>query len=303
MAFVTIPREELELVQRIGQGHFGTVFRAKWRMQEVAAKRLSQEERNKEAEFLSRLNHPNIVRFLGVADEHLDFFLILEFCEGGSLRSYLDEHRGQKLGLLFYDWATEVAKAIEYLKEKQVVHKDVKSPNLLITTGNILKLADFGLAKNIHITTSRATETASYPWMAPELLRDSKLSPSYDIYSYGVVCWELWTTDIPFEDCTVPENLVWRICREEERPLIPGDCPEPIATLLSKCWKSDWQQRPTIQYVLKVVSNNNYIWRAVRYPKKVDLKETVVSMSPHTYCYRCVFIWKGCAAIETKTIG
>ena len=91
--------------------------------------------------------------------------------------------------------------------------------------------------------------------MAPELLKDNVLSPSYDIYALAVVIWELLTTDIPFEDAKViRENLMWRICTKNERPPIPDDCLKPIADLLSQCWETKWKMRPDIQHVLGVVS-------------------------------------------------
>ena len=200
-----------------------------------------------------KLNHSNIVKLLGVVDEKFDFFMILEYCEGGSLRSYLDGRKGHHLGQLFYEWAIQAARPIEYLREKQIVHKDIKSPNYLITGKSILKLADFGLAKNMDSTISRATETASYPWMAPELLRDDILSPTYDIYAYGVVLWELWTTKMPFEDVKEPAHLAWLICNKHERPVIPDDCPETLSDLMKKCWELEWTKRPGIDHVLALV--------------------------------------------------
>ena len=257
MACVKIPREELKLVKKLDAGGFSMVYKALWKETEVAAKRSNQtdpQKDQKEVESLSRVNHRNIIKMLGVVDDGIDFFLILELCDGGSLRKYLNENRGKRLGIRFYDWAKQVARAIDYLKEKKITHKDVKSPNILIAKGSILKLADFGLAKDIDATITRATETASYPWMAPELLRDNVLSPSYDIHSYGVVGWELWTTDIPFEDAKEPANLVWRICQNNERPPIPDDCPKSIANLLTQCWNENWKERPSPQHILSVVS-------------------------------------------------
>ncbi len=215
----------------------------------MAVKRLNKECR-REAEFLASLNHPNIVELLGVVDENFDFFLVLELCEEGSLRKYLDSHKDQPLGLTFYEWAKQAARPIKYLKDKKIVHKDIKSPNYLLTNFSVLKLGDFGLAKNVDTTISRATETASYPWMAPELLRDNILSPKYDVYAYGVVMWELWTTKIPFEDAVEQVHLVWRICNNNERPHIPDDCPKPVADLMRWCWETDWKMRPTMEEVL-----------------------------------------------------
>ena len=99
---------------------------------------------------------------------------------------------------------------------------------------------------------------ASPPWMAPELFTKYVLSPTYDIFSYGTVVWELWTTEIPFEDSD-PHHFIWRICNLNERPMIPPDCPQYLADLMTQCWNEDWHQRPTVDHILTVVSNTTFI--------------------------------------------
>ncbi len=253
MPYAIVPKEQLELEERIAHGGFGTVYRGSWQNKVVAVKRVDNEEGKHELKFLSRVIHPNIVKLIGVTDNKLETDIILEYCDGGSLRSYLDEHRGTHLGKRFFEWAKQAGRPIEYLKEIGVVHKDIKSPNYLITKGYILKLCDFGLAKVLDATITNATESASYPWMAPELLKDSVLSPTYDIFAYGVVIWELWTTDVPFEGCE-SVNVMYRICHKNERPPIPTDCPKEIAILLKQCWETNWKKRPSMEQALAMVS-------------------------------------------------
>ena len=88
--------------------------------------------------------------------------------------------------------------------------------------------------------------------MPPELLRDNSLSPSYNIYSYGIVLWELWTTEVPFEDTKELVHLIWRIYNNNDRPPIPDDCQKRISDLLVMCWETDWKNR-AISYILSVV--------------------------------------------------
>ncbi len=255
MAYLKIKKEELHLVKQIGAGGYSAVFQAKWNDQDVAAKRLNLPDLD-EVEVLSKLDHPNIVKLIGICHDHLDQILVLELCSGGSLRYYLDQLRSQKQRLptkLVYDWAKQAAKPIQYLKQMKIIHKDVKSPNYLIAEGNVLKLCDFGLAKNSGFTIKNATERASHPWMAPELLTDNVLSPTYDIHAYGVVVWELWTTEIPFEGLD-PVNIICRICHNNERPVIPPNCPQDLADLMKQCWEKDWSRRPSIDHILMVVS-------------------------------------------------
>ena len=186
-----------------------------------------------ELEVLSRLSHPNIVCLIGVVPEELDFMLILELCEGGSLRSYLDQNEKRPLSEeLFKSWSKQAAKAIQYLNHMKIVHKDIKCDNYLITKDKILKLADFGLAKEIEQTLSNATQTGTWPYMAPELLKDSTLSPKLDIYAYAVVLWEMLTGKVPYEGMQYHE-LIWHVCHHNKRLDIPPDCPEHLAELMT----------------------------------------------------------------------
>ena len=257
MSFSKIKRSDIEFGDELGRGGFSTVYQATWKLsffrrQEVAAKKLNQVKLS-EVEIMAKLNHVNIVKLLAVVDEKPDFYLILELCKGGSLRGYLDRRKGQRLpDDQFYDWAKQTATAIEYLKEMGVVHKDVKAENYVIADHDILKLTDFGLAKEIEATIQNATGTATFAYMAPELLRDFILSPSYDIFSYGTVVWELLTTEKPFkgED---QHAIIWKVCKHNEHPPIPADCPKPIADLMMECWQVDWKNSPHIGQVLAVV--------------------------------------------------
>ena len=252
-----ISMSDLKLVKKIGSGGFSTVFQMTWKHpegdMEVAAKSLTDPDSH-ELDILSTLDHPSIVKLLAYVDEGINFVLVLELCERGSLRSYLDKHKLSEAQ--FYEWAKQAAIPIEYLRKKNIVHKDLKSPNYLITKDSSLKLADFGLAKNIEQTVSNATDRASIPWMAPELLTVVVLSPNYDIFALAVVLWELWTGQFPFKDVQY-QTIIWRVCHKNERLPIPADMPKPIADLLRQSWEAEWKKRPSIEHILSVVSINS----------------------------------------------
>ena len=99
-----------------------------------------------------------------------------------------------------------------------------------------------------------ATARATYAFMAPELMTEEKLSPTYDIFAFMVVVWELWTTQIPFEDSQSDYNILYRVCVLDERLPIPPDLPKPLADLMKQCWDKDRTKRPTMEHVLAVVS-------------------------------------------------
>lgn len=218
---VHIRRKDLKLVKKIGEGGYGTVYHMIWKRDgdhgnngkddedviHVAAKKQYKVDHS-ELEVLSKLKHVNIVGLIGVIPEEIDFMLILELCKSGSLRNHLDRCGQEPLPKeLFCRWSKDAARAIQYLQDMKVVHKDVKSDNYLVSgsdhpdgEGTVLKLADFGLAKTIEKTVSGATQRGSWAYMAPELLIDCTLSPTkLDIYAYGVVLWEMLTGKIPYD--------------------------------------------------------------------------------------------------------
>ncbi|XP_072016781.1 mitogen-activated protein kinase kinase kinase 20-like [Amphiura filiformis] len=252
-----IKRSDLNFVKQIGEGGFSSVYQMTWIHPslgpiETAAKKLIKRD-VRELDIMSGLDHPNIVKLLGVVDEQMDFMLILELCDKGSLRSYLQELKGKRLSDdQFYDWAEQAARPLEYLRQKCIIHKDVKSPNYMITKENNLKLGDFGIAKNLDQTMNNATETASFRWMAPELLTQNVLSPKYDIFAYGVVLWELRTGKYPFEG-QESQVVTWEVCQLNKRLPIPDDCPQPIKDLMKRCWEGDWRRRPSIMEVITVI--------------------------------------------------
>ncbi|XP_072041116.1 mitogen-activated protein kinase kinase kinase 20-like [Amphiura filiformis] len=262
----TIPLDDLEKVGKLGEGGFGAVYRMKWKSkgQDVAAKRFNpdgndQREYENELDKLCGLSHPNIVKLIGVvarSSEDEAFTLILELCNGGSLKSYLRKSKEKLPADQFTAWATQAAQAIEYLHKQGIIHKDVKSDNYLIADENVLKLADFGLSKNAEKTTDNAKDTGTAAYMPPEIHKAGVLSPKFDFFSYGVVLWELLTRGIPFEEMQDRYAIIWQITEKGLRLTIPSDCPEDLEKLMKQCWEEDRNRRPTIDEILSVVSRS-----------------------------------------------
>ncbi len=256
---INISRQNLVLEEQIGEGAFSTVFRMVWKKdlsdEKVAVKRLNKIDRQ-ELKILAALKHENIVQLLGVVDEGIDFMLVLELCEGGCLRSYLDNEKLKNINRLplskLFDWAEQAAIPIQYLKKEGVIHKDIKAANYLITNDGILKLADFGLAKNAKKTQSNATERGTHAWMAPELFTENILSPTFDIYAYGVTLWEMVTLEVPFKD-KESQWIVYNVCQNGIRLEIPRDCLKELRDLMKRCWHSDRRKRPNIDEILMVI--------------------------------------------------
>ncbi|XP_072031730.1 mitogen-activated protein kinase kinase kinase 21-like [Amphiura filiformis] len=260
---ISFDRQEFIFQNEIGKGGFSTVYRVEWKTDKyikelhlnsrfAAAKKLNKVD-DIELQILSKLKHPNIVKLIGIVDELPRYYIILELCEGGSLREYLDQNTNKPLSkLIAHCWVEEAALAIQVLKENNVIHRDIKSHNFLITRSKSLKLTDFGISKISDVTVTTEVK-GTWAWVAPEVFTEHHLSPQSDIYSYGIVVWEIFTTQTPFKGCEY-QNVMWRVCIKKERPQIPDDCPEEIARLLHQCWLEDRRARPDIGVIVGLVT-------------------------------------------------
>ena len=264
----TIKQSDLQLHGTVGSGGFGDVYRATWHEKgnvprQVAVKDLHSPTDETELHMLTKLQHPNIIKLFGYVKEPskkltgvVDFMLVLEFGSGGSLRDYLNKSEKEcpiSTELLF-DWMKQATLPIQYLKKHNVQHRDIKSPNYIITDGQILKLCDFGIAKEVKKT--RTTKYAgSRRWSPPEYIEESKLSTKNDIYQLGLVFWEMMTRQVPFHEYKddMEYQLMQAICDKKERPTIPPTCPKILANLLMHCWKEDRVERPTLDEILDVI--------------------------------------------------
>ncbi|KAG6405148.1 hypothetical protein SASPL_132732 [Salvia splendens] len=211
---------DLEELRELGSGTFGTVYHGKWRGSDVAIKRIkkscftgrqSEQERLtnefwREADILSKLHHPNVVAFYGVVQDGPGGTLatVAEFMVDGSLRHVLlrkDRHLDRRKRLII---AMDAAFGMEYLHSKNIVHFDLKCDNLLVNLKDpsrpICKVGDFGLSKIKRNTLVSGGVRGTLPWMAPELLNgsSSKVSEKVDVFSFGIVLWEILTGEEPY---------------------------------------------------------------------------------------------------------
>ncbi|MBA0562322.1 hypothetical protein Golob_007377, partial [Gossypium lobatum] len=211
---------DLEELRELGSGTFGTVYHGKWRGTDVAIKRIkkicftgrsSEQERLtvefwREADILSKLHHPNVVAFYGVVQDGPGGTLatVTEFMVNGSLRHVLlskDRQLDRRKRLII---AMDAAFGMEYLHSKNIVHFDLKCDNLLVNLKDpvrpICKVGDFGLSKIKRNTLVTGGVRGTLPWMAPELLNgsSSKVSEKVDVFSFGIVLWEILTGEEPY---------------------------------------------------------------------------------------------------------
>ncbi|KAK1170194.1 mitogen-activated protein kinase kinase kinase 7 isoform X1 [Acipenser oxyrinchus oxyrinchus] len=259
--FEEIDYVDIDVEEVVGRGAFGVVCKAKWRGKDVAIKTIESESERKafsvELRQLSRVNHPNIVKLYGSCNNPV--CLVMEYAEGGSLYNVL--HGAEPLP--YYtaahamSWCFQCSQGVSYLhgmKPKALIHRDLKPPNLLLVAGGtVLKICDFGTACDIqtHMTNNKG----SAAWMAPEVFEGSNYSEKCDVFSWGIILWEVITRRKPFDEIGGPAfRIMWAVHNGTRPPLIKN-LPKPIESLMTRCWSKDPSQRPSMEEIVKIMTH------------------------------------------------
>ncbi|XP_059619854.1 mitogen-activated protein kinase kinase kinase-like isoform X2 [Phlebotomus argentipes] len=260
--------QELELKEVIGVGGFGKVHRAYWGHEEVAVKAarrgpdedidVTRKNVLQEAKLFWSLKHENIVALKGVCLKEPKLCLVMEFARGGSLNRIL---AGRKIPPdVLVDWAIQIARGMNYLHNMapiSVIHRDLKSSNVLISEAiegdnlhnKTLKITDFGLAREVYKTT-RMSAAGTYAWMPPEVIKCGTYSKASDVWSYGVLLWELLTGETPYKGFD-SLSVAYGVAVNTLALPIPKTCPEAWGKLMKGCWECDPHSRPSFKETLR----------------------------------------------------
>ncbi|XP_011703178.1 PREDICTED: ALK tyrosine kinase receptor isoform X2 [Wasmannia auropunctata] len=262
-----IPRDCITLVKPLGQGAFGIVYQGvyKYRRNEeqpVAVKTTSVSTTHVEADFMtealimSKFDHPNIVHFIGVCFDKHPRYIVLELLAGGDLKNFLREERPRSdrstsltmLDLIMFSY--DVANGCKYMEEARFIHRDIAARNCLLTTkapGRTVKIADFGMARDIYRSDYYKKDgRAMLPikWMPPESFMDGIFTTKTDVWSFGVLLWEIMSFGyMPYTGCGNPEVI--SLVRSGGRLAQPTGCPDPIYGIMMRCWSSQPEKRPS----------------------------------------------------------
>ncbi len=240
-------KERYELMAQIGSGAAGVVYQAQDRklQRDVALKLLppfaqrgeeSHRSFMQEAQVAARLSHPHIVAVFDFGKDHDYLFLVMELIRGSSVRELIKEKSPLPLPQV-KTLALQISDALTYAHEAKVVHRDIKSANLLLTEAGEIKVADFGLARLLRGADITATQTVGSPYyMAPEQISGDRYDHRIDLYAVGVVLFELVTGHLPFEEGEVTYHHLHTPPRRPSslRPDLPSGWDEVVLKLLAK---------------------------------------------------------------------
>jgi len=263
-----IALSELMLKELVGIGGFAEVYRGIWKQTEVAIKKLKIHTNKdliegllSESRMLADLRHKNIIEFVGVCTEPDNFCMITEFMSRGNLFDLLHNDKNADSQIFQQSWtlklksARDVAHGMNFLHSHNpiIIHRDLKSHNLLLDAEWNTKVCDFGISRFKEITATM-TQVGTPQWMAKEVLLGERYSEKADTYSYGVVLWECVSGKKPFEDVN-PLRVISMVAHESFKLPIPETCPEKVKELIQLCFSEDPENRPTFSHIVEVLDN------------------------------------------------
>ncbi|XP_061696045.1 ephrin type-A receptor 4-like isoform X2 [Syngnathoides biaculeatus] len=261
----------------IGMGEFGEVCSGRLRVQGkrevyVAIKSLKAGYTDKqrrdflsEASIMGQFDHPNIIRLEGVVTRCKPLMIITEYMENGSLDAFLRKHDGQFTVIQLVGMLRGIASGMKYLSDMSYVHRDLAARNILVNSNLVCKVSDFGLSRVLEddpeaeYTTSEALGTYLSPggkipirWTAPEAIAYRKFTTASDVWSYGIVMWEVISYgERPYWDMNNQDVI--KAIEEGYRLPAPMDCPVVLHQLMLDCWEQDRAERPTFGQILNML--------------------------------------------------
>jgi predicted Ser/Thr protein kinase len=257
-----IPFKDIVLEQMIGDGSYGKVYLAKWNSAHVAVKFCKG--KGQLDNFLREINvmielppHPNVVQLFGVSLDCPQPVLIMEYCAGGSLDKLLYDSNvklsdDQKMRLI-----QGIAAGMYHLHTYNIVHRDLAARNILVTDGGNPKISDFGMSRILERVDEGKTNSSVGPvcWMAPESIATRNYSKKSDVWSFGIVVYEIVSQCEPHKDCNVLE-VALQIRDKGLTPAIPGNCLPLFSQIMQMCWQKNPDERPTFATIRQILDNS-----------------------------------------------
>ncbi|CAN0918944.1 Serine/threonine-protein kinase STY17 [Linum grandiflorum] len=255
-----IDNSQLRIENKVASGAYGDLYKGTYCSQEVAVKVLKPErvsaemlrEFSQEVYIMRKVRHKNVVQFIGACTQPPNLCIVTEFMARGSIYDFLHKHDGVfKLPSLIRV-AIDVSKGMNYLHQNSIIHRDLKTANLLMDENEVVKVADFGVARVQTQSGVMTAETGTYRWMAPEVIEHKPYDHKADVFSFGIVMWELLTGELPYSYLT-PLQAAVGVVQKGLRPTIPKETQPKLAELLDRCWRQDPTERPDFCEIIDIL--------------------------------------------------
>ncbi|XP_062524967.1 tyrosine-protein kinase Fer isoform X2 [Bombyx mori] len=266
-----VPREnwelnndDVQLLDKIGRGNFGDVYKARLKTtgQEVAVKtcRVALPEEQKrtflqEGRILKQYQHPNIVRLIGIAVQKQPIMIVMELVSGGSLLTYLRTRAAALSSRTLMAMCRDAAGGMRYLESKNCIHRDLAARNCLVGDDNIVKISDFGMSREEEeYIVSGGMKQIPIKWTAPEALNFGKYTSLCDVWSYGVLMWEIFAKgDTPYAGMS--NSRAREKIDTGYRMPAPEGCPEDVYALMLRCWEYEPDKRPHFHQIYTIIDS------------------------------------------------
>ncbi|XP_050288378.1 serine/threonine/tyrosine-protein kinase HT1 [Quercus robur] len=300
----TADLSQLFIGNKFASGAHSRIYRGIYKQRAVAVKMVRipnqadtraflEQQFKSEVALLSRLFHPNIVQFIAACQKPPVYCIITEYMSQGTLRMYLNKKEPYSLSTeTILRLALDISRGMEYLHSQGVIHRDLKSNNLLLNDEMRVKVADFGTSCLETQSQETKGNKGTYRWMAPEMMKEKPYTRKVDVYSFGIVLWELTTALLPFQGMT-PVQAAFAVADKNERPPLPASCPPALAHLIKRCWAANPSKRPDFSDIVSTLEKYD---ECVKEGLPLTHHSGLVSRNAILECL------KGCVSISSSSI-
>ncbi|XP_036889973.1 tyrosine-protein kinase Tec isoform X1 [Sturnira hondurensis] len=251
---------ELTFMRELGSGLFGVVRLGKWRAQyKVAIKAIREgamceEDFIEEAKVMMKLTHPKLVQLYGVCTQQKPIYIVTEFMEKGCLLNFLRQRHGHFNRDVLLSMCQDVCEGMEYLERNSFIHRDLAARNCLVNEAGVVKVSDFGMARYVLDDQYTSSSGAKFPvkWCPPEVFNYSRFSSKSDVWSFGVLMWEVFTEGrMPFEKNTNYEVVT--MVTHGHRLHRPKLASKYVYEVMLRCWQEKPEGRPSFGDLLRTI--------------------------------------------------
>ncbi|VDN04108.1 unnamed protein product [Thelazia callipaeda] len=304
-----VDRSEIIMRSKLGGGQYGDVYEGYWKKHEkvVAVKTLKEEAMAlhdflAEAAIMKDLHHPNLVQLMGVCTREPPFYIITEYMNRGNLLDYLRRCDKKLSPTVLMYMATQISSGMAYLESRNFIHRDLAARNCLVADENVVKVADFGLARFMREDTYTAHAGAKFPikWTAPEGLAYNTFSTKSDVWAFGVLLWEIATYGMsPYPG--VELNSVYGLLEKGFRMDAPEGCPPSVYRLMLQCWNWSPSDRPRFK---EIHASLESLFPQSNIDEEVDkqLERSRTSLHRHSSSSHRVTVGNNCMSIPSGIV-